>query len=207
MKKEKKVYKFVKISNGNSKLGPIANYSNTPGVNCSEEACRTCYKEGCYARDCYRMYPSVRKAWDFNSRNARTNLEDVEAELNDYFSGLNAPRFFRIHVGGDFFSKAYAEMWARVATNAPHTMFLAFTKQWDAVKDVEFPENFSLILSAWEGTEIPDELIKKYPVAKVIDENDETPDDCILCPGYCTTCGMCWDGLRKTGMNVCFHKH
>jgi hypothetical protein len=196
----------ISISKGNTKTGAIPAFSLTPGCTCSAEACKTCYKEGCYARKSYRMYPSVRKAWDNNTDLVKNNLALVEQELTSYFSGMNAPRFFRLHVSGDFATREYAEMWQRIATNAPHTNFLAFTKQWDMVRGIEFPDNFSLVLSAWTGTTIPEDLRQKYSVAWLDDGKTQIPENAMECPGHCDTCGACW-GLSKMGIDVKFKKH
>ena len=192
------------ISANNSKLGNIPNWSLTPGKTCSACACKTCLKEGCYAMKSYRQYPNVRKNWDENTVLALDFLPELESHLNAYFAKLSAPRFFRVHVAGDFVSKEYAEMWARVAAAAPGTKFLAFTKQWDNVRGVEFPDNFKLILSAWPGTEIPADLRALYNVAWLDDGTVEgIPADAIECPGHCETCGACW-GLDR---DTVFHKH
>lgn len=196
----------VKISNGNAKVGRIPNLSLTPGRTCSAEACKTCLREGCYAMKSYRMYPSVRKAWDHNTDLAVNNLYLMEKELTAYFAGMNAPRFFRLHVAGDFVSKEYTRMWSRIAANAPHTNFLAFTKQWEMVRGVDFPSNFSLVLSAWPGIEIPADLRKKYSVAWLEDGTGSAPESAMECPGNCETCGACW-GLARMGIDVKFAKH
>lgn len=195
----------VHISNGNSKLGKIANWSLAPVKTCSAEACKTCAKEGCYALKSYRAYPSTRRAWDENTQLAMQDLPALEAQLNKYFAGLNAPRFFRVHVAGDFFSTEYAEMWARVAAAAPHTNFLTFTKQWDPIRNVNFPDNFTVILSAWPGTTVPADLRKLYRVAWVDDGSgrDPIPENALECPGNCETCGACW----KLDRDTVFHKH
>lgn len=196
----------ISISDGNMKTGAIAAFSLTPGRTCSKEACATCYKEGCYARKSYRMYPSVRKAWDANTDVVENNLAAFEKAMNTFFSGMNAPRFFRIHVSGDFVTKEYAKTWARIARKNPGTKFLAFTKQWANINGVRFPENFSLVLSGWNGVSIPENLTKKYPVAFCIENGQEMPKNAIECPGHCDTCGMCWN-LKKTGKDVAFRKH
>ena len=196
----------TRISNGNSKLGTIANISLAPGKTCSAEACKTCLNGGCYAMKSYRMYKNVRAAWDANTQLAVEDLATMEADLHKYFASMNAPRFFRIHVGGDFVSREYAEMWARVATAAPATNFLAFTKQWDNIRGVEFPDNVSIVLSAWPGTTIPEDLRKLYSVAWLDDGAEEIPENALECPGNCQTCGVCWS-LAKRHMDVKFRKH
>ena len=192
------------ISKSNSKLGNIPNWSLTPGATCSRCACETCLREGCYAMKSYRQYPNVRKNWDENTALATQNLPALESYLNSYFSKLSAPRFFRVHVAGDFVSKEYAEMWARVAAAASGTKFLAFTKQWDNVRGVKFPANFKLILSSWPGTEIPADLRALYNVAWLDDGTvSDIPADALECPGNCETCGACW----SLNSDTVFHKH
>lgn len=205
MKKEKQTMK-TKISAGNNKLGTIANISLTPGRTCSPEACKTCLTGGCYAMKSYRMYKNVRAAWDNNTELALTALDVMEGDLMRYFSGVNAPRFFRVHVGGDFVSREYAEMWARVAVANPNTNFLAFTKQWNMIRGIEFPANFSMVLSSWPGTTIPEDLRELYSVAWLDDGSEEVPADAVECPGNCATCGVCWS-LAKRHLDVKFAKH
>jgi hypothetical protein len=154
----------------------------------------------------YRQYKNVRAAWDTNTELALNDLATMERDLTAYFGSMVAPRFFRLHVGGDFISREYTEMWARVAAAAPSTNFLAFTKQWDMVRGVEFPGNFSLVLSAWPGTEIPADLRARYSVAWLDDGSEEVPASAMECPGNCETCGACW-GLSRMGIDVRFRKH
>lgn len=200
-----KVY-TLHISDGNIKVGNIANMSCTPGRSCSDCACETCLKDGCYALKSYKQYSNVRKAWDDNTDFAVDAPEVMETALNEYFGKMSAPRFFRIHVGGDFITRDYAEMWARVAAKNPGTRFLAFTKQWDNIRGVDFPENMSIVLSGWENTTIPADLLEKFPVASCVLSADEIPADGFHCPGHCENCGACWE-LARRGVNVYFVKH
>ena len=196
----------TKISNGNAKLGKIANMSLAPGKTCSADACKTCLVDGCYACKAYNAYKNTRAAWDTNTDLALNYLSCMEADLNAYFAGMNAPRYFRIHVSGDFVTYEYAQMWARVAANAEGTNFLAFTKQFDVIRGVEFPPNVSIVLSDWPGVDIPADLREIYSVAWLDDGRECIPADAIECPGNCDTCGMCW-ALAKRGIDVKFRKH
>ena len=196
----------IKISHGNRKVGTIPNLSLTPGRTCSAEACKTCLTGGCYAMKSYRMYSNVRNAWDTNTDIAINHLDIMEAELTRYFSGMNAPRFFRLHVAGDFVTREYAAMWSRIAAGAPHTNFLAFTKQWDMIRGIDFPANFSMVLSSWPGTVIPSDLRERYSVAWLDDGTEDIPADAMECPGHCENCGACWS-LAKKGIDVRFAKH
>ena len=194
------------ISKGNIKVGTIPNMSLTPGRTCSAEACKTCLVQGCYACKSYRQYKNVRAAWNDNTEMALHNLPEMEKQFDAYFSGMNAPRYFRIHVGGDFVTHEYAEMWARVAAKHPGTRFLAFTKQWENVRGVDFPANFSLVLSGWPGTEIPVDLAAIYAKAICVDTENDIPENGFACPGRCESCGACWE-LAKRGVDVYFVKH
>lgn len=200
----------IHISNGNSKMGAIPSFSLPCGVTCSLEARTTCYIDCYYRKHCEDLYPNVRK-------NARDNFfaflrwpEWVEEELNKYFSELTAPRLFRIHVGGDFFSVCYLNMWIRIAKKHPNTSFLAFTKQFDVLTQVlrsgiKIPENLSIVLSAWPGMEIPQFLKAQFPVAWMQDGTENRiPENAVECHDNCAQCGKCW---AMDGKDVVFNKH
>lgn len=197
------------ISEGNAKTGKIPSFNLLPGVTCSAAAKVTCFTHGCYAVNDLR-YATTRKAWGDNTEGVKNNLIDFISDMNDYFSKLTAPRFFRIHSSGDFMSVEYAKAWYQIAKNNPGTKFLAFTKQFDIIRQVPFYElnNFSLVLSSWNGRDIPADLELLYTVA-YCDDGIITIDSkkpLIECPGNCDTCGVCWS-LAKQNMNVCFYKH
>lgn len=204
------------ISSGNSKLGEIPSFSLLPGVTCSKEACRHCLQEGCYAvKNAFRAgYNPDRNttlsAWARNTAAAKQHLPALEAFLNAYFSSISAPRFFRIHASGDFFSVEYAEMWRRVIKRHNGTRFLFFTKQWEIMRKVDFLgiENLSPVLSGWTGCDVPQDLISAGYRVAWCDDGIETriPADAIECPGNCETCGMCWS-LYTLRRDTFFHKH
>lgn len=202
------------ISKGNRKTGSIPAFSLPPLFSCSGTACKTCGENGCYALKnmCCHGYTdknNVLKAWTENLVYSILDIEGLEKELNDYFDSISAPRYFRVHVGGDFVSRNYARMWFRIAKNHPHTRFLAFTKQFDFIREIPFfdLENFSLVLSGWTGVNIPDDLRTYYRCAWC-DDGIETriPSDSLECPGNCETCGMCWN-LKQIGKDTYFNKH
>lgn len=200
---------------GNSKTGEIPAWNLLPGCTCTPEAQRHCMIEGCYAmknaiRAGYDVEKSaVLKAWADNTVLARDHVDILEVKLSQYFSGISAPRFFRIHASGDFFSAEYGRVWYRIAKKHPETRFLAFTKAWNVAREVPFDTlpNFSLVLSGWTGVEIPEDLRSRYRCAWC-DDGIETriPADAIECPGNCDTCGICWT-LRELGRDTYFHKH
>lgn len=199
----------VHISTGNVKMGAIPSFSLPCGKTCSAEARATCYKEGCYARRLEKLRPSVRNAYAENFRIAHENLPDLEAYLNWYFDSPNAPRMFRLHVAGDFFSRKYLEMWLRVIRSHPATKFLAFTKQYKYIAklgDDDIPENFRLVLSAWPGVDIPRGLRRRFPVTYMQDGREtRIPSTAAKCNGSCSSCAKCWN--LPGNQAVVFHKH
>lgn len=203
---------------GNSKLGTIPAWNVAPVVTCAGCAKKTCAVDGCYAVK--NMFAhgynyntnNVLKAWTDNTKLAFTDLDKLEKQLNIYFDfmemSITSAKFFRIHSAGDFFSVKYAEMWKRIAEKHTGIKFLAFTKQFDIIRKVDFSalENFSLVLSGWTGIEIPADLLEKYHAAFCVEKGNTAPVDALECPGNCDTCGMCWN-LNKINSNVYFHKH
>ena len=93
----------LKISTGNSKLGPVPNISLPPILTCRDDA--PCVKD-CYAKQFFIMYPNVRNAW---SKNYHLYKEDQLTFWGDLvmFLTLERPRRFRLFVGGDFPDKEF----------------------------------------------------------------------------------------------------
>jgi len=173
----------IHISKGNMKLGGITNISLRPELDCPN--CHKCHKE-CYAQKSYRQYTNVRKAWGDNSLIARSNVDRFFSQLKQYFN-RNKPHYFRIHVGGDFFSQQYVDMWLKFAYNHISTKFLAFTKtNFDFSKK---PDNFIVIYSQWEGLDIHGNGIRAW-----ISRDIRTPNKVFQCPSNCEKCLYCFEG-------------
>lgn len=205
------------ISTTNSKLGAsIPSFNLLPGVTCSAEACGHCLKDGCYAvKNAFRCGYNVDKnstlsAWAENTALARYNLKLLHERLIDWFTAHHTTiKLFRIHSSGDFFSESYAFMWFDIASRFPDVRFLAFTKQFDVVRQIPFYElkNFSLVLSGWIGVVIPDDLRKYYHCAWCNDGTESRiPADAMQCPGSCEACGLCWY-LNEIERDTVFTKH
>jgi hypothetical protein len=188
------------ISKENSKIGKIANISLTPGKSCGNVPCM---KE-CYAMKAFRMYPSVRNAWDGNLTLWQTSPEkflfELEAFLRKYKGNL-----FRWHVAGDIPSADYFTMMVYIAAEFPRIKFLAFTKNYSVVNHYsgKIPENLKIILSAWPGYDMPN--TKNLPVAFYQDGTVETPENVKDCSGKCDECFICWEMVN--GDSVQFIKH
>lgn len=202
----------LNISTGNRKMGAIPSFSLPSGITCSAEACATCYLDGCYGKAMEARLANVRNSYAENFSALLGDIEGCKKYLNWYFDNPNAPRMFRIHVVGDFFSCEYFNMWLDVIRSHPETKFMAFTKQFDVIRLAVYakriPENFSLIASAWPGVELPPWIEKNMPVAYMQDGTEKRVTEAThLCDGDCAgNCnGHCWK--MQKGESVVFEKH
>lgn len=190
----------------------IDNNAKGVGPNVSLLPIRDCGKgvpcanrNGCYA--CKFLHrPSVKKAWQDNSRTARNNPRAFFAAIRDYLTRKN-PAFFRWHVAGDFLSQEYVDECFAIAREFPDCRFLAFTKRHDF--NYRFrPGNFSVVASMWPGW--GDEAAVRrqgLPIAWMDDGTESRiPANAMHCPGNCDGCGMCWQ-LPDIGRDVQFPKH
>lgn len=197
----------IHISHSNKKMNDIPSFSLPSGETCSKTACKTCYVQGCYARKIEKLRPNVHRTYEENLDAAKNHLGYLEEYLNTYFDSPNAPRIFRIHVAGDFFSEQYYLMWTRVAAKHPETKFLAFTKQYSIILPHlgSIPENFSLVWSAWPGVPVPKSVRACLPVAWMQNgEEKRVPRTAKQCNGNCLSCTSCWAEKEK---DVVFLKH
>lgn len=191
--------KVARISEGNSKIGPMHNVSLTPIKGCGN--CQAC-KRDCYALKAYRMYPQTRKAWNANLRLATTDRVAFFASIRAHLA-KKAPRFFRWHVAGDILDQGYLDSMKAIAAEFTGTRFLCFTKMHD-LDFARLPKNLSIILSMFPSMPVP---TGKLPIAWMQDGTEfRMPVHAIECPGSCDGCGMCFD-LARLRRDVVFHKH
>jgi hypothetical protein len=192
------------ISKGNSKIGAVPNISHTPGDSCRPGV--PCLFDGCYAMKAYRMYPTVRKAWDQNLALWRANPTRFVTKILLYLQDNN-PERFRYHVGGDIPDQDYVDMMVNVAANNEKTSFLAFTKKYE-LEFKDLPSNLTVVLSAWPGLEFPYAKANNMPSAWLSeDPRAPTGSTHIHCVNHCGDCDYkCWHAL-KGGMSVIFNKH
>ena len=199
------------ISTGNDKMGAIPSFSLPSGVTCSALACKTCHKD-CYARYMELRFKTVRQSYAWNYDMVTKNMEKCHEWLNWWFDSPNAPRLFRIHVSGDFFSLEYWWMWLHIAKKHPGTKFMAFTKQFDVVIVSaimgNIPDNLVLIASAWPGVDLPEWVERRLPIAYMQDGTEtRIPENAHHCNGDCSgeCSAYCW--TMKPGDAVYFDKH
>jgi hypothetical protein len=129
----------------------------------------------CFSASQEVLFPGV-----YNSRKENTEIvsragESVKTAAELF--ALNIPKkaeLIRIHVGGDFKTLAYFDMWLRVAAMLPHISFYAYTKSlpiW--VKRINsIPANLQLTASLGGKR---DDLINTYGLrsARVVENEAE----------------------------------
>lgn len=200
------------ISKRNSKLGNIPNFSLPPGVGCGLKL--PCSKI-CYARKFYRMYSTVKAAWNMNWQAVRGSLLEFKNQVIGHPCFRKNQARFRIHVSGDFFRQKYLDTWLDIVRARPSTRFLAFTKRYDLVFPEKLPENLTIVVSRWPGDNAryrdcvkAHPHIASYPQAFMLKRGEEIPEalsGAYPCKGSCSKCSRCWD-IRK-GEAVVFHEH
>lgn len=115
----------------------------------------------CYARFGTYRFPAVLAA---HTENLDRVLDYPARWESAMLRELRHPRYrgawVRLHDGGDFFARWYAEAWCRIATRSPWATFYAYTKEVSMWRELEAerPANLAIIFSLG-GTE--DHLIDR----------------------------------------------
>lgn len=202
----------IHISEGNKKVGDIKSFSLPPVISCDPKYCKECEKY-CYAKKAYRQYKGTKAAYDDNFDVVQKDLLTFTDSMVKYFSGVNSPRVFRVHVSGDFFSVPYLLAWVTIAKRAKGSVFYSYTKSFDVFNTFfkmgyRLPKNLVIRLSAnADCNYIPCNISADLPLAFVRKGvNYDYFDDSFICPAKhktCAECGLCW----KVRKNVIFDIH
>jgi hypothetical protein len=119
----------------------------------------------CYAGRLEMLFPAFGKVmahnWNAVKNASRSDIVDsLDALLTDFevkSDKWNAPKSFRIHHDGDFFSVEYAEAWAIVIRRHPDVTFWAYTRSFTPDNNVVYVladiPNLSLYISVDENNE------------------------------------------------------
>lgn len=185
----------VIISKGNNKMDNIPNISLLPDETCPGQVAECSH---CYAKQCMVWSTWAKVRWTVNTFYAKNHLsrfeEDVACQIH-----LARSEYFRIHVGGDFFSQEYLEMWCRIAQRFPGVKFLAFTKSFKLDYWMK-PENLQIIWSVFPSTDfssVPrgsrawtlfDAIGLEYP-----EREYPRKEKAFRCTGKCRACGICFN--------------
>jgi hypothetical protein len=117
------------LTPGNHKLGrsliwgfglPSGTPDTCPGLT---DACRS----DCYAVAVERYRPTAAARYRANLRLSRRL--DFARRVRAFLVA-HAVRVVRVHVGGDFYSAAYAGKWLRVMRKSPRVLFYFYTRSW-----------------------------------------------------------------------------
>ena len=130
----------------------------------------------CYAAMDEARRPNVRKTrWDnFDLLKAAKTTKAMAALIirSIKASGLRRGGTLRVHIGGDYFSRAYFRAWMIAARFFPQITFYSYTKSINFLVGEDLPENF--VFTCSRGGKY-DNLIPKSKVksAKVFFSTDE----------------------------------
>lgn len=116
--------KSLLLTRGNLKLDrSIFGWSITPQKSCLNSV--LCSKT-CYAKKAYRLYPTVKIAWDRNFNLAKTG--EFKRILIKQIARSYTCKIVRIHVAGDFFNQKYIDQWCEIIDIFPEFNFYSYTK-------------------------------------------------------------------------------
>ena len=107
----------------------------------------------CFAASTESAFPSVRKSrWNNFEALKYVGINDSDAMSKALITAIdyNLPRsekVFRIHVGGDFFNRAYLEAWVKVAKHFPEIIFYTYSKSVPYFTGLQLPNNFIVTFS------------------------------------------------------------
>ncbi len=177
-------------------MGLIPSVSFPPVVTCNPYA--TCHKS-CYALKAWRMYPSVRNAYNDNLTLWQRSQVEYTRQLKNWFM-KNKPEYFRYNVSGDIPDMAYMVMVLSTASMTPKTKQLIFTKQDKFISTGWTPDNLTIRLSYWEGFTPNNRFNLPEAHIKYKDGRTTLPENCndyFVCPNDCTNCKACWNKKIK----------
>ncbi len=216
-----------KVANAVSPNGKTPTIANTFGLpsgkaySCPGET-SVCAKV-CYAGKLEKVYKGVRETllhnWNLLKDADHDTMENLLQDMiNDFKKDCDkreAPKLFRIHWDGDFFSKEYAFAWKHVILNNPDVQFWVYTRVKIAAEMLKGIDNLSLYFSAdSENIKTAVELKQQHGVrmaylAQNFVAGQETMKELISKPGAkcpenakriplistngsaCVSCGLC----------------
>lgn len=112
-------------------------------------ATATCW-QGCYAKRGRMKFSTPQTAFrrSYQALQAARSREAMAELLIELLDGMKF-RVFRIHVGGEFFSPAYAQAWAVVCQEFGSARFWAYTRSRDpaVLQALRGPVNLRILLS------------------------------------------------------------
>jgi hypothetical protein len=154
----------VFLSSDNQKLGAIMSLSLPAGRVFRDATCPGA-TEFC-EKICYALHGYIQ----FQEYIYFLNWAYIRLFPERFFKAVTQAKLspvFRIHVGGDFFSLEYLELWMRIIEARPDVRFFTYTRNWQngngriakryigPLRELSRMENMRLVLSADQGTGVP----------------------------------------------------
>jgi len=211
-----KSYKSSDLCNvniqGNAKLNNTDNLFfiiwNIPSQITCPYATELC-KESCYAKKSENLYPDVLPCRENNFDVSRRDdfvdlmIETIERKINHY-TKKGKKCVVRIHESGDFYNKAYAIKWLKIATyflKYDNVVFMAYTKSVRFFVGQTIPSNMVIRFSVWADTKQSEIEIAQGLNLPTYSAAEEHIVNNLVTTGFatkcrcedCANCGYCWD--------------
>lgn len=147
---------------GNEKIGKVWHFSTLPGskeydvtlANGNKETiCGTCAgncENGYCMGGHYKRRQSVKNSLANKTVLARDYMEFLDKAIRAQIIADHIDKL-RIHVTGDFFSRAYLEMWTNIVKDFPATTFWTYTKEENAETAFDSFPNANIVKSNVPG--------------------------------------------------------
>ena len=190
---------------GNIKVGKVYTFSLPSFVTCPGAS--TWCRSHCYAARIERLRPHSRRAY---ARNLALSLDPGRFTARLLDSLPEDARLLRIHVGGDFHSKEYAESWIDVCKARPRTTFWSYTRSWNVktllpiLEKLRLVPNVQLFASVDADMPLPPE---DWRIAFLAIDPRATGILCRHQQGEVESCLECGYCFRKADGNVVFKVH
>src|SRR5260370_4194031 len=120
--------KRLYLQRGNAKLGRSIWTWTMPAVEACGAAPSAYCQQHCYAK-AFARFPSAAAAHRRNWELAR-DLPRLRRGLHDDLQALSPDSVIRVHVAGDFFSRAYAHVWLTLMARFPHIVSYSCARAW-----------------------------------------------------------------------------
>ena len=227
--------KVTNLVTPNGKQSAIANTFGLPAgkeFSCPSQT-SVCAKV-CYAGKLEKVYPAVRELlmhnWNALQGASRIDMAVmIDIMISEFIHDCekrNAPKVFRIHWDGDFFSDDYAKAWRLVITQFPDVQFWVYTRVESAARILAGIDNLALYFSTdsdnkYIATDLKAEgLVKLAYLADTFAEGKEdmlkmTGKVGAMCPenakriplisekgSACVSCGLCVNGKSDIRFSV-----
>ncbi len=208
---------LIKLEPGNKKTGYAGKYYssilvwNLPAVVTCPSATDWCLSNCYNADNRIDVYPIDK--WARNWWAVESHPKDVSDSIVSQLINADKPCAVRIHSSGDFFSKAYIDLWTNIARVSSDTHFWAYTRSWRSRELLPFLETLrSLenveIIASWDTTmnSPPPSYWRKCLVC--YDETEASiflrdSSNIVICPEQiglvdnCASCNLCMRNINK----------